>query len=333
VAVPGTVRAIAEVDAGVAERVFGSSDAIVLGGWPGATKGQTWASYAQFADDVETGSISKDVRVAMYDPENWEPTPLAERLDPLGSIEAFCALARSHGYFVLITPHANLVSVPKSIHAPRAGETREEAFLRSGIVEASAANADAADVRALALVGLAPVHPGLGLLPPRLMLRVFLPPLITVYAIFVAMVVVAVRRPVRRPGRIGDRSAPRYPGRLIGTIVGGYGTFLAIVLVFHVWIADQPEAFPSALWGGAFLCGVTLALAAVSSLLTRHRARRVMHPVGQRQGSRQGSRPRSPTVRPEPCHRSGTCTTCPYLDRALGRNDRIVFHGGTTPSR
>jgi drug/metabolite transporter (DMT)-like permease len=106
------------------------------------------------------------------------------------------------------------------------------------------------------------------------MLRVFLPPLITVYAIFVAMVVVAVRRPVRRPGRIGDRSAPRYPGRLIGTIVGGYATFLAIVLVFHVWIADQPEAFPSALWGGAFLCGVTLALAAVSSLLTRHRARR-----------------------------------------------------------
>ena len=102
VAVPGTIRAIAEADAGVAERVFGSSDAIVLGGWPGATKGQTWASYAQFADDVETESIPEDVRVAMYDPENWEPTPLAERLDPVGSIEAFCALGRSHGYFVLI---------------------------------------------------------------------------------------------------------------------------------------------------------------------------------------------------------------------------------------
>ena len=143
VVVPGTIRAIAEADAGVAERIFGSSDAIVLGGWPGATTGQAWASYAQFADDVETGSIPEDVRVAMYDPENWEPTPLAERLDPLGSIEAFCALARSHGYFVLITPHANLVSVPESIHAPRAGETREEAFLRSGIVEVSALNADA----------------------------------------------------------------------------------------------------------------------------------------------------------------------------------------------
>ena len=147
VVVPGTVRAIAEVDAGVAERIFGSRDAIVLGGWPGATRGQAWASYTQFADDVETGSIPEDVRVAMYDPENWEPTPLAERLDPLGSIEAFCALARSHGYFVLITPHANLVSVPESIHAPRARETREDAFLRSGIVEVSAANADAVETQ------------------------------------------------------------------------------------------------------------------------------------------------------------------------------------------
>src|SRR4029450_13731189 len=110
VVVPGTVRAIAEVDAGVAERIFGSRDAIVLGGWPGATTGRAWASYAQFADDVETGSIPNDVRVAMYDPENWEPTPLAERLDPLGSIEAVCALARCNGYFVLIQPHAKLAS-------------------------------------------------------------------------------------------------------------------------------------------------------------------------------------------------------------------------------
>jgi len=62
--------------------------------------------------------------------------------------------------------------------------------------------------------------------------------------------------------------------RLIGTIVGGYAAFLVIVLVFHVWIADEPKAFPSALRGGAFLCGITLVLAAGTSLLERHRARR-----------------------------------------------------------
>ena len=38
----------------------------------------------------------------------------------------------------MVTPHPNLVSVPGSVHAPRTGETREAAYLRSGIVEASA---------------------------------------------------------------------------------------------------------------------------------------------------------------------------------------------------
>ena len=100
------------------------------------------------------------------------------------------------------------------------------------------------------------------------MLRIVLPPLITAYAIFVAMVVLAVRRPVPRPRRVRDGSASSR--RVIGTIVGGYAAFLEIVLVFHVWIADEPDAFPSALWGGAFLCGITLILVAGTSLLKRH---------------------------------------------------------------
>jgi Family of unknown function (DUF6256) len=102
------------------------------------------------------------------------------------------------------------------------------------------------------------------------MLRVVLPPLITAYSIFVAMVVVAVRRPIPRPRRLGNGSASTRSRREIGTIVGGYATFLVIVLVFHVWIADEPDAFLSALWGGAFLCGITLILVAGASLLKRH---------------------------------------------------------------
>jgi hypothetical protein len=151
VTVTGTVRAIAAVDAAVATRVFGTSDAIALGGWPGATTGRAWASYARFAEDVATGAIPNDVRVAMYDPESWDATPLEERLDPRGSIERFCSLARSHGYVVLVTPHPNLVSVPGSPRAPRAGETRESAYLRSGIVEVSAANADVVETQAQTL--------------------------------------------------------------------------------------------------------------------------------------------------------------------------------------
>jgi hypothetical protein len=84
----------------------------------------------------------------MYDPESWEATPLAERLDPLGSIKAFCDLARAQGYFVMITPHPNIVSVPGSPHAPRARETREAAYLRSGITEVAAEHADAVETQA-----------------------------------------------------------------------------------------------------------------------------------------------------------------------------------------
>jgi hypothetical protein len=148
VLVRGTIEAIAAVDPAVVSRVFETTDTVALGGWPGATNGRAWGSLARFAADVEAGAIPRDVRVAMYDPEGWERTPMDERLDPVGSIERFAELARSRGYEVLITPHANLVSVPESPHAPRRDETREEAYLRSGIVEAAAANADAVETQA-----------------------------------------------------------------------------------------------------------------------------------------------------------------------------------------
>lgn len=148
VVVTGTIRAIAAIDPDVASRVLGTTDTVALGGWPGATNGQAWGSSEQFAIDVANGAIPDDVRVVMYDPEGWERTPPAERLDPIGSIEAFGGLARSEGYAIIVTPHANLVDVPGSPHGPRGDESREDAYLRSGIVEAAAANADAVETQA-----------------------------------------------------------------------------------------------------------------------------------------------------------------------------------------
>ena len=147
----GTIRAIAEIDPAVAARIFGSRDAIALGGWPGATTGRSWASSTRFAEDVANDAIPDDLQVAMYDPEHWEATPLDERLDPHASIETFGTLARSEGYTVLITPHPNLVSVPGSPLAPRDCETRESAYLRSGIAEVAAANADMIETQAQTL--------------------------------------------------------------------------------------------------------------------------------------------------------------------------------------
>jgi hypothetical protein len=97
-------------------------------------------------------------------------------------------------------------------------------------------------------------------------LRAVLPPLIASYGIFVAMVVLAVRRPVPRPRGFGGQPL----GRVLRTIAGGYVAFLAIVLVFHVWLARQPGAFVSAVWGGAFLALVLAFVAWVLSLPRRH---------------------------------------------------------------
>jgi len=148
VVVRGTIEAVAAVDPDVAKRAFENRETVALGGWPGATSGMAWGSHARFASDVEAGAIPEGVRVAMYDPEGWERTPIEERLDPIGSIERFAALARSNGYEVMITPHANLVTVEGSPHAPRRHESREDAYLRSGILEAAAANADAVETQA-----------------------------------------------------------------------------------------------------------------------------------------------------------------------------------------
>ena len=149
----GTIRAIAEIDPALAARIFGSRDAIALGGWPGAMTGRSWASSARFAEDVANDTIPGDLQVAMYDPERWDATPLDEQLDPHTSIEIFGTLARSKGYTVLITPHPNLVSVPGSPLAPKDGETRESAYLRSGISEVAAANANVIETQAQTLQG------------------------------------------------------------------------------------------------------------------------------------------------------------------------------------
>jgi len=144
----GTIEAIAAEDRHVAVRVFGSADAVALGGWPGATTGRAWASAERFAEDVAAGAIADDVTIVMYDPEGWDATPLPEKLDPVTHITAFGELARSNGYAVMVTPHPNLVSVAGSVHAPRSGESREAAYLRSGIVEGSAAIADVYETQA-----------------------------------------------------------------------------------------------------------------------------------------------------------------------------------------
>lgn len=105
------------------------------------------------------------------------------------------------------------------------------------------------------------------------MLRAVLPPLITAYVLFAAMAVLAWRRPVARPIARGEGSTRVRLGRVVRTTVGGYVVFLAVVLIFHVWLAKEPDAFVNALWGGAFLSGIALSVAWDASLLGRRSTR------------------------------------------------------------
>jgi hypothetical protein len=83
--------------------------------------------------------------------------------------------------------------------------------------------------------------------------RAVIVPVVSAYALLVCVVVYASRHPdAGRPRTSIDGWRPRV--RLIGvTVAGGYGCFLAIVLVFHVWVVGQRGALSSALRGGTFL--------------------------------------------------------------------------------
>ena len=99
-------------------------------------------------------------------------------------------------------------------------------------------------------------------------------PVGSAYALLIGVVLYAVRHP--DAGRPRDRRVGWRPRlRLIAvTVAGGYTCFLAIVLVFHVWIAGQHGAMASAIRGGAFLAVIAAMTFVFGSGLERIRRRR-----------------------------------------------------------
>jgi hypothetical protein len=69
-------------------------------------------------------------------------------------------------------------------------------------------------------------------------------PVAAAYAVFVAIVIAAWRRPVAAP------EPPRTSRGVIVTFAGGYVCFLVIVAVFHVWLSGDRGALASAPTGG-----------------------------------------------------------------------------------
>jgi hypothetical protein len=147
-----TMKAIADIDPEVARAMFGNARAIGLGdGFPGATRGVTTASYAAFEAMIETEAIDPEVTVAMYDIERWGATPLEEQRHPVDSIRRFAALARSHGYLVMVTPHPKLVVVEGGECVQDPDESVWDAYLRCDIAGQTAAVADIVETQAQVL--------------------------------------------------------------------------------------------------------------------------------------------------------------------------------------
>jgi hypothetical protein len=97
--------------------------------------------------------------------------------------------------------------------------------------------------------------------------RTIVVPVLSAYALLVCVVVYASRHPeAGRPRTSITGWRPRL--RLIAvTVAGGYGCFLAIVVVFHVWVVGEQSALGSALRGGGFLAAICAAAFVMGSVV------------------------------------------------------------------
>jgi hypothetical protein len=105
-------------------------------------------------------------------------------------------------------------------------------------------------------------------------LRTVVAPLVAAYLAFAGLAWYAWRHPSSSStASAAEVEAPGLVRHVLVTATGGFLAFLAIVLVFHVWLAGQRAAFREALLGGGFLvvCAVVgfFALSAVERRLHR----------------------------------------------------------------
>lgn len=101
-------------------------------------------SYAQFASDIQDGSIGPDYKWVLYDPEEWSQTPVAEQLDPVKYLTKFGQLAHAHGYKVIEAPGRDLGNVARAGSAcpELPGENLDQWYVHCDIAGAAAAASD-----------------------------------------------------------------------------------------------------------------------------------------------------------------------------------------------
>jgi hypothetical protein len=124
-----------------------AADQVQAVGVPRSTPTLIYRSYATFAAGVAAGRIDSRIRAVAYDPEYWADTPPVEQADPVSFMQRFAALARQHGYEVIMTPGRDLMLDTTAACHKQTGETLDHAYLRCGIPGAAARVADIVEVQ------------------------------------------------------------------------------------------------------------------------------------------------------------------------------------------
>jgi hypothetical protein len=91
-----------------------------------------FTSYAEFIGRLQRHAIPPGVRAVAYDPELWQATPFAERLDPERYMALFAGAAHRHGYAAILMPGRDLLAAASSCRQ-QPGENLDAAFLRCGL--------------------------------------------------------------------------------------------------------------------------------------------------------------------------------------------------------
>jgi hypothetical protein len=139
---PATTRHFFNTSSSFGTGPKASSDPVTDGF--GANAVLVFGSYAQFASELASGTISADYKWVLYDPEEWPQTPLAEQLSPGKYLTQFGQLAHSRGYKVIEAPGRDLGNVARagSSCPELPGENLDHWYIRCDIAGTAAAASD-----------------------------------------------------------------------------------------------------------------------------------------------------------------------------------------------
>jgi hypothetical protein len=126
-----------------------------LGAGASGTPVARYRSFAQFQADaaVKTGylaTISPSYKWVLYDPENWDDTPVEEQQDPWTWLPRFGQYAHARGYRVIAAPARDLGNVADSAMPKMSGEDLSAWYLQTELAYAAALHSDIVSIQSQA---------------------------------------------------------------------------------------------------------------------------------------------------------------------------------------